>query len=152
MATRKVLEKQANSAVRKAEKAVKRAATAVRKSAKKAIKTADKKTVKVQRSKVAAAAKDTRGLIGATSASKKAGPAAGPRTAASTVSGSVIADRRPAATSGMGRMGTDSAVSPAPVTLQELKERARAKHIPGHYRMNKAALVIALDTHNAISG
>jgi len=152
MATRKVLEKKANSAVRKAEKAVKRAATAVRKSAKKAIKTADKKTVKVQRSKVAAAAKDTRGLIGATSASKKARPAAGPRTAASTVSGSVIADRRPAATIGMGRMGTDSAVTPAPVTLRELKERAAEKQISGYGRMNKAALVIALDTHNTISG
>jgi len=77
MATRKVLEKKANSAVRKAEKAVKRAATAVRKSAKKASKTADKNTVKKQRSKVAAAAKDTRGLIGATSTSKKARPATG---------------------------------------------------------------------------
>jgi len=152
MATRKVLEKKANSAVRKAEKAVKRAATAVRKSAKKAIKTADKKTVKKQRSKVAAAAKDTRGLIGATSASKKARPAAVPRTAASAITGSVIADRRAAATSGMGRIGTDSPVTPVPVTLRELKERARTKHVPGYYRMNKAALMIALDTHNTISG
>lgn len=119
---------------------------------KKAIKTADKKTVNKQRSQVAAAAKDTRGLIGATSASKKARPAAGPRTAASTVSGSVIADRRPAATSGMGRIGTRLRGHPGARHGRELKERARARHIPGHYRMNKAALVIALDTHNAISG
>lgn len=152
MATRKVLEKKANSAVRKAEKAVKRAATAVRKSAKKASKTADKNTVKKQRSKVAAAAKDTRGLIGATSTSKKARPATGAQTAASTVGGSVIADRRPVSTSGMGRIGTDSPVTPVPVTLRELKERARTKHVPGYGRMNKAALMIALDTHNTISG